>query len=264
MLEQKNGLQQLGDNVWDFLEQLAIAALDIGQLDLADDCIHRLDEQFPKSMRVEKLRGMRIEAQDLGLALQFYEQALEKDEANVDLWKRLISVLRQQNKIERCIAELDSFLDTFYSDIEGWLELADIYASQNLYTRSQQALSHVLLLAPQNPFHALRFAETAYSANDVPLALRYFLRTIELTTDDESGASSVGVARRAWFGVRLCTKHLLSNPGAVSESNTPPMKKENLESLDILAAERLTAAYSSTQAKTSVPGRTEVLKWLSS
>jgi ER membrane protein complex subunit 2 len=71
------------------------------------------------------------------------------------------------------------------------------------YTRSLQALSHVLLLAPQNPFHVLHFAETAYTANDVPLAIRYFLRAIELCDADNRG-----VARRAWFGVRLVSNLL--------------------------------------------------------
>jgi hypothetical protein len=48
------------------------------------------------------------------------------------VWKRVISVLRQQNKIDKCIEELTSFLDTFYSDLEGWLELADLYSSLTL------------------------------------------------------------------------------------------------------------------------------------
>lgn len=66
------------------------------------------------------------------------------------------------------------------------------------YTRSLQALSHVLILAPQNPFHALHFAETAYTASDVHLAIRYFLRTIELSDSEEHG-----VTIRAWYGVKL-------------------------------------------------------------
>ncbi|KAG8858192.1 hypothetical protein FRB91_010107 [Serendipita sp. 411] len=205
VLEQKNGLKALGGDIWDFLEQLTIAALDIGQVELADDCIARLEVQFPKSPRVDVLRGMRIEAKDLGLALEYYEHTLENDETNAAIWKRLIAVLRQQNKTERCVKELVTFLDTFYSDLEGWLELADLYASLNLYTRSLQALSHALLLAPQNPFHALRFAETAYTANDIPLALRYYLRTIELIDSEEDGKET---GRRAWFGVKLCTSHL--------------------------------------------------------
>lgn len=32
-------------------------------------------------------------------------------------------------RIEEAINELRLFLDTFYNDLEGWLELADIYSS---------------------------------------------------------------------------------------------------------------------------------------
>lgn len=54
-----------------------------------------------------------------------------------------------------------------------------------------------MLIAPQNPFHALRFAETAYTAGDVPLALRYFLMVVEMSEDDS------GIISRGWFGVKL-------------------------------------------------------------
>jgi hypothetical protein len=54
-----------------------------------------------------------------------------------------------------------------------------------------------MLIAPQNPFHVLHFAETAYTAGDVPLALSYFLKVVEMSEDDS------GVISRAWFGVKL-------------------------------------------------------------
>lgn len=88
--------------VWDFLEQLATAAIDIGQLDLANvrskvlrnaynvsnwlyysqDCITRLDEHFPNSPRVEILRGLCIEAKDVNLAYKYYAELLQTDESN--------------------------------------------------------------------------------------------------------------------------------------------------------------------------------------
>ena len=72
-----------------------------------------------------------------------------------------------------------------------------------------QALSHVLLLAPQNPFHVLHFAETAYLIPDVPLALKVFLQAVDMTDDaDQDGVAPVdtvpnGLVLRAWFGVKL-------------------------------------------------------------
>lgn len=117
-------------------------------------------------------------------------------------------MLRRMNKIEKAVTELCEMLDTFYTEVEGWLELADIYSSCQQYTLALQALSHVLILAPQNPFHFLHFAETAYLAGDIPLAIKMYLVAVDMTDDDEGDippADSIpaGLALRAWFGVKL-------------------------------------------------------------
>ena len=83
--------------------------------------------------------------------LQFYDELLKTDPTNAvssfvrwrlvqkkltrnqAIWKRRISVLRRTGKIQEAVEELTQFLDTFYTDLEGWLELADIYASCNQY-----------------------------------------------------------------------------------------------------------------------------------
>lgn len=49
------------------------------------------------------------------------------------IWKRQISVLRKLGKVEKAVEELSKFADTFYTDVEAWLELADIYASHHRY-----------------------------------------------------------------------------------------------------------------------------------
>ena len=71
------------------------------------------------------------------------------------------------------------------------------------YTSALKSLSHALLLSPQNPFTVLQFAETAYSAGDLPLALKMFLVVIDM--DDESAAQEPprGISFRAWFGIKL-------------------------------------------------------------
>lgn len=59
---------------------------------------------------------------------RFSEKAVAKFKA---IWKRQISVLRKLGQIDRAVVELSKFVDTFYTDVEAWLELADIYTSQN-------------------------------------------------------------------------------------------------------------------------------------
>jgi ER membrane protein complex subunit 2 len=62
-----------------------------------------------------------------------------------------------------------------------------------------------MLLAPQNPFYVLQAAETAYTTQDIPLALRFFLMTTEMVDDDDCDKPPppTGIAVRAWYGVEL-------------------------------------------------------------
>lgn len=62
------------------------------------------------------------------------------------------------------------------------------------------------MLTPQNPFYVLQAGETAYTAQDIPLAMRFFLRVIEMTGDDNDDAvppPPTGITIRAWYGVEL-------------------------------------------------------------
>jgi hypothetical protein len=66
------------------------------------------------------------------IPLCFSFHPTEKVVANLKaVWKRQISVLRKLGEINRAVEELSKFVDTFYTDVEAWLELADIYTSQN-------------------------------------------------------------------------------------------------------------------------------------
>jgi hypothetical protein len=67
-------------------------------------------------------------------------------------------------------------------------------------------LSHVLLLAPQNPFYFQQFAETAYTANDIPLAFKNFVLVTEMVDRDSDvtvRTKPEGISARAWWGVKL-------------------------------------------------------------
>jgi len=259
-LLETNSQKSFGEDLWPLLEQVYVAALDMGDFALAGECYERLDARFPNSQRVEMLQGMRLEAEgDLETARRLYEDILSGDESNVIVWKRLIAVYKQTGQIPRAIDSLTLLLDTFYNDLEGWLELASIYASIHQYTHSLSSLSHALLLAPQNPFYALQFAETAYTLGDVPLALKMFLRVTEQV--DEEECPNGGVLTRAWLGVKQCVRRIQYAPRPLtSPSNTPLPERANL--LDELATERLLSAYG---GKSAAPaGKREVVRWLES
>ncbi|KAL1748281.1 hypothetical protein HDZ31DRAFT_60474 [Schizophyllum fasciatum] len=302
VLEQRS-LQKLGDEAWPFLEQFALAALDIGRTDVADDCIRELADQFPDSPRVDILRGIRMEATEPPeTCLKYYEQIQDAEAPNATIWKRRISVLRRTGQTAQAVAELCQLLDTFYNDAEGWVELADLYAGCGQYTAALQSLSHALLLAPQNAFYALQFAETAHSAGDVPLALRTALVVVDMCDRDQAGAGGgggggggavkdsvpAGLAVRAWWAVKLCARQLLaarnaraakSSPGpkststsTSSHSNKPASAAlasasdtpvpADLELIDRLATERVLTAYSAPERGRAPAGREVVLSFM--
>ncbi|KAN0109533.1 hypothetical protein V8E52_009176 [Russula decolorans] len=246
-----NALHKLGDDSWQFLESLALAAIDVGRIDVAEGCLNRLSAGFPGSPRVQCLEGILKEANESPkAALRFYGELLEADPSNAAIWKRQISVLRKLGEIDRAVEELSKFVDTFYTDVEAWLELADIYNSRHQYTSALQSLSHVLVLTPQNPFYVLQAGETAYTAQDIPLAMRFFLRVIEMTGDDNDDAvppPPTGITIRAWYGVELSAARLDAEPtlGTSSPSKTRP--PEHLSKLRKLAREAINSAQASRQ-----------------
>jgi len=74
-----------------------------------------------------------------------------------------------------------------------------------------------LLLTPQNPFYVLQAAETAYTAQDIPLAMKFFLMAVEMTGGDNEDATPppTGITLRAWYGVELVShlhRHTFTNP----------------------------------------------------
>ena len=81
------------------------------------------------------------------------------------------------------VSELTQYLDIFYMDVEGWVKLTDMYAELNLCV---QAFSATCVCGADAGPHACAaahgaepvpaaFVETAYTAGDMPLALKTYL-----------------------------------------------------------------------------------------
>ncbi|EJD05303.1 TPR-like protein [Fomitiporia mediterranea MF3/22] len=270
LLSKKSALSDVHSTTW--LEQLALAAIDVGNLDIADECIDTLTECFPGSPRVDVLVGIRKEVSlPMEVVLDYYDGLLDADESNSAAWKRKIVVLRRSGDIAKAVDQLSKFLDTYYTDVEGWLELADIFSSCNQYDAALRSLQHALLLAPQNPFYVLQSAEVAYTTGDIPLALKFFLMAIDMTEEpDIDPASRVeavpeGIAVRAWFGLKQCTRHLITDPRTASTSRSQTTVPQHVHLLDELATERLLTSYSTYSGgprSGPVRGREELVKWL--
>lgn len=160
----------------------------------------------------------------------------------------------------------------------------------NSYEYALESLQHAMLLAPQNPFYVLQAAETGYTLEDLPLAIKLFMTVVDMTTSDEEekAEDSVpdGITLRAWFGVKQvgivqlfglirgtndackCTRELLqdsrSSSHLITKSRMAPPKAEHLALLDELATERLLTAYSTSMSSSAkgVCGRDALVRWL--
>ncbi|KAF9653693.1 TPR-like protein [Thelephora ganbajun] len=248
---------------WEFLEVLALAALDSERYDVSDRCIKHLVEKFGNSPRVDVLSGIRIEAMGKPeIALEYYNRLLEDDPTNSAAWRRKAYVLRIMGKLDKSVEELTALLDTFYNEVDGWVELAEVYHLCNQYNYALQALSHALLLAPQNPFYVLEFAEIAYASGDMPLAVKMFLVTVDMTDDEDAPITSyqMDVTLRAWYGVKLSLRRLAPDTRSPSQTTLPA----NAEIIGKLAMERLQHAYEQrTQGVSTPQSEDDLLEWAS-
>eukprot|EP00794_Sanderia_malayensis_P008142 gene8142-9012_t len=192
---------KLGDELWTIHEQVFVAALDCGRMSLARNCLYALNQQFPKSLRVKKLAGMRLEAmEEWAEAKRVYKKILAEDPANVVVRKRLITITKAQNDTSETINELKEYLDMFMSDQEAWMELAELYISSQEYQKAAFCLEELILTHPHNHLYHQRYAEIHYTigtADSLELSRKYFAQALKLDPNN----------MRALYGLFLCSSN---------------------------------------------------------
>ncbi|KAF9334147.1 ER membrane complex subunit 2 [Podila minutissima] len=246
-LVESGAVMKLDADAWLVYEQVAIAALDVGDDALAQKCIQALETKFPGSPRVRRLNGMELEAKgELLEAAKIYKAILEEDETNVLAAKRQVMLLRAMGMNAEAIAALVKYLDINYPDFEGWLQLADMYMEEFMYAQAAFCMEEVLMLQPQNHIFHLRYAEILYTQDNVQLALKQFCRVVELCKDHVRGL----------YGIKLCTSRLLKSSPSKDATAT---SQEDLKAIDLLATERLLAVYSAGSAASAKSAST---KWI--
>lgn len=195
---------KLGDELWTIYEQVFLASLDCGKLDLATMCLKELNTQFPGSMRVKKLKGMRLEALErYEEAEKIYDKILEAEPANSVAYKRKIAILKSQNKIPEAIKELNEYLKKFMSDQEAWMELIDLYISLQDLRKAKFCMEELILANPHNHLYHQRFAEILYTMGDLESmekSRKYFAQSLKLDNDN----------LRSLYGFFLSASHLSS------------------------------------------------------
>ena len=206
---------KLGDELWTIYEQVFLASIDCRKMDLATMCLRELKTQFPDSIRVEKLNAMRLEAfEKYKEAETIYEKILEREPANSVVRKRLVAILKAENLIPEAIKELNEYLKKFMSDQEAWMELAELYISQQDYKKAKFCMEELILVNPQNHLYHQRYAEILYTLGgneNMEKARKYFAQALKLDNNN----------MRALFGFFMAAANLA---GSLKDAKA---KKEN-------------------------------------
>lgn len=222
---------RLGDELWTINEQVFVAALDCGRMDLATNCLRVLNQQFPKSLRVKKLKGMRFEAlEEWDNAKKIYESILAEDPANLIVRKRHIAVTKAQNNPFETAKELKEYLDVFMSDQEAWMELANLYIDMQEYHKAAFCLEELILTHPHNHLYHQRYAEIHYTigtSESIELSRKYFAQALKLDPNNI----------RALYGLFLCS----SNQHGAMKSNLK--SKRNSTRYSNWAAQEIVEKY---------------------
>jgi len=196
---------KLGDELWTIYEQVFLASIDCRKMDLATMCLRELKTQFPKSIRVEKLNAMRLEAfEKYEEAEQIYNKILEAEPANAVVRKRLVAILKAQNRVGEAIKELNEYLKKFMSDQEAWTELAELYISQQDHKKAKFCMEELILMNPHNHLFHQRYAEILYTIGgneNMEKARKYFAQALKLDNNN----------MRALFGFFLAAAHLANS-----------------------------------------------------
>ncbi|GAV81173.1 TPR_15 domain-containing protein [Cephalotus follicularis] len=220
----------LGPDEWTLYEQVAVAAMDCHTLDVAKDCIKVLQKKFPESKRVGRLEAMLLEAKgSWAEAEKAYSSLLEENPLDQVIHKRMVAMARAQGNISGAIEWLNKYLEIFMADHDAWRELAEIYASLQMYKQAAFCYEELILSQPTVSLYHLSYADVLYTLGgleNIQTAKKYYSSTVELT-----GGKNI----RALFGICLCSAAIaqLAKGRSKEEKESP-----ELHSLAALALEK--------------------------
>lgn len=227
LLEKSPG--RLGNEVWTVLEQVFLAAVELGATDWRDYCLKQLQKRFPTSKRVERLQGINQESKgDWAAAKTTYEGLLKDKPEDTITHKRLIAMHKQRGKLTEAVEAINTYLDTFSTDQDVWHELAELYINVGSLGRAVFCFEELMAANPRSLYNILTYAELLYSTGDIELSRKYF----------SLGSYLDGSSLRALWGLALCNS-------ALAEKDKGSDKMAQLQNFTI---DRLKAAYKSVGA----------------
>lgn len=210
--------------LWTVMEQVFLAACDAGHNEWRDYCLQQLVKKWPKSIRVERLKGIYQESvEDYAEAKNIYTNIINEKPEDTITRKRLIAMEKQHGKLDSAIEACNSYLEVFSTDADVWHELAELYIEACSLSRAVYCFEELVLSNPRSMYHILTYAELLYSTGDYELSRKYFCLAAYLD----------GACLRALWG--LCAVNM-----ALAEKDK---SSEKLVQMQNLAIERLRGVY---------------------
>lgn len=174
----KSSQMKLGAELWTVMEQVFLAAVELGTDNWRDYCLKQLVKKFPSSVRVDRLRGIAEERRGMeaepGEAEKIYKKVLEDKPEDTMTRKRLIAMYKQRGKTVEAVKLIHQYLDMFSTDTEAWHELAELYIEAGSLQRAAFCFEELMLANPRSMYHVLTYAELLYSIGDYDLSRKYF------------------------------------------------------------------------------------------
>jgi ER membrane protein complex subunit 2 len=169
------------------LEQICLAALDLGQSDVSDKCLYELAKAgvSKTSTRFQMLVGrcMEFDGDALG-ALEVYKDCLKENPANSLALKRKYCIVRAQpNKHVESAEILNEFLKSNRDDIASWRELCDIYKELGHFPAAAYCLEQVLMATNSDEIH-VELAECLASAGSIQAGRQHMAAALELNPEN--------------------------------------------------------------------------------
>nr|CAG4646537.1 EOG090X0CGE [Macrothrix elegans] len=213
-----NNFGKLGDEGWLVLEQVFIAALDCHNMEVSNYCLSKLNKEFPDSCRVKRLQAMKYEAlKRYDDALDILDSIIKKDETNAAPRKRKVTIYKSRGMIIEAVKELTDYLRIFMADQEAWLELSDLYISQQEWNKAAFCVEELLLHSPFNHLYLQRYAEIKYTQGgfeNLEIARSYYAQAAKMNSSNV----------RALYGLILTSLHMAANPKCPSQKKKESVK----------------------------------------
>lgn len=201
---------KLGDEKYQVLEQVCVAALDCNRMDIANECLHLLSSQFPGSLRIHRLQALKLEAQErYDEALELLDSIIVRDETNAAPRKRKVAILKSRGRNLDAIKELTEYLKRFMIDQEAWQELCDLYLQESEYGKAAFCMEELILHNPHNHLLHQRYAEIKYTQGgfeNTELARSHYCLALKLNANN----------MRALYGLLLTATNIALSPKCTS------------------------------------------------